>query len=85
MALEKASIATSVNAIPEVIRDGTTGVLVPPGNANALAEAIAVLAADPDRRRALAVAGRAAVVSNFTEEKAAGITAACYDTCFSSK
>jgi glycosyltransferase involved in cell wall biosynthesis len=85
MALEKASIATSVNAIPEVIRDGTTGVLVPPGNANALAEAIAVLAADPDRRRALAVAGRAAVVSNFTEEKAAGVTAACYDTCFSSK
>jgi glycosyltransferase involved in cell wall biosynthesis len=85
MALEKACIATSVNAIPEVIRDGTTGVLVHPGNATALAEAIAALVMNSDRRRALAAAGRTTVLSNFTEKKAAGVTAACYNACFSDK
>jgi glycosyltransferase involved in cell wall biosynthesis len=82
MALGKASIASRVNAIPEVISDGKTGMLVPPGDHEALAGAIAALAFDSDRRNALGEAGQAIVLSQFTETITARVTAACYDACF---
>ena len=50
-----ACVSTRVSAIPELIRDGT-GVLVPPEDPAALAEALAGLIADPQRRRALGAA-----------------------------
>jgi glycosyltransferase involved in cell wall biosynthesis len=43
-------IATTAGAFPEVIADGETGVLVQPGDARALADAIASLLRDPARR-----------------------------------
>jgi glycosyltransferase involved in cell wall biosynthesis len=52
-------VATRVGGMPEVITDDVDGVLVPPGDAAALAGAIAALAADPDRRRRLGRAARA--------------------------
>jgi glycosyltransferase involved in cell wall biosynthesis len=82
MALGKPCIATCVNAIPEAITHGESGILVPPGDFDALAEAITSLATDPARRNALAQAGQAIVLSRFTEAKAAQVTAACYDSCF---
>jgi glycosyltransferase involved in cell wall biosynthesis len=83
MALGKACIASRVNAIPEVIQDGVSGILVPPGDHAALADAIAALASDSDRRNALAQAGQSTVLSRFTEEIAAQVTAECYESCFS--
>ena len=56
-ALGVACIATPVSAIPELIRDGETGLLVPPRDPAALAAAIETLARDKKRRRALAAAG----------------------------
>lgn len=47
-------IATSVSAIPELIDDGVTGRLVPPGDPSALATAIAELAGDATLRRRMA-------------------------------
>jgi glycosyltransferase involved in cell wall biosynthesis len=44
-------VATRVGAVPEVVRDGFEAVLVPPGDAAALARAIEQLAADPTERR----------------------------------
>jgi glycosyltransferase involved in cell wall biosynthesis len=48
-------VATSVGGIPEQIIDGETGVLTPPGNAEAMADAIAGLLDDVERRRAMGV------------------------------
>jgi glycosyltransferase involved in cell wall biosynthesis len=42
-----AIVSTPVGGIPEVVRDGYNGFLVPPGDIDALAEKLAVLAHDP--------------------------------------
>lgn len=54
-------VAAAAGGIPEVIKDGVTGLLVPPGDAHALADAIERLIVDPDARTRLAAAGRARV------------------------
>jgi glycosyltransferase involved in cell wall biosynthesis len=64
-----ACVATRVGAIAELIEDGATGVLVPPGDAPALAEALAALIAAPDRRRALGSAAAARVRRDFAHDR----------------
>jgi len=77
MAAEVASIATRVDGNDEVIEDHRTGLLVPPGDEGALAEAIASLLDDPARRTELAQMGRRSVVERFSVERmTAGIDAA---------
>jgi glycosyltransferase involved in cell wall biosynthesis len=49
-------VATSVGGVPEGVRDGVEGLLVPPKRPDLLAEAIEALVADPARRAAMAVA-----------------------------
>jgi glycosyltransferase involved in cell wall biosynthesis len=51
-------VATAVGGLTEIVDDGRTGVLVPPRRPDLLAEAIAQLIGDPDRRERLAVAAR---------------------------
>ncbi|MEL6288666.1 MAG: glycosyltransferase family 4 protein [Pseudomonadota bacterium] len=68
-----ACVSTRVSAIPELIVDGKTGVLVPPRDPDALRNAIAELLADPARRHALAKAGEVRVRDYFSHE--AGIAA----------
>ena len=65
MAAERAVVASSLSGIPELVVDGETGVLVPPGDATALASAIESLLDDPERRRALGHAARARVLAGF--------------------
>jgi glycosyltransferase involved in cell wall biosynthesis len=57
MAYGKPIVATRVGGIPDVLADGSEGVLVTPGDVGALAGAVTALVGDPDRARAL---GRAA-------------------------
>jgi glycosyltransferase involved in cell wall biosynthesis len=71
-------LATRVSAVPEVVIDGVTGVLVPPRDAEAVAEAMLALAADPARRRALGAAGRARVREHFGLERMIDATLAVY-------
>ncbi len=58
-------LSTRVSAIPELIGDGETGVLVPPDDLEALTGALKGLIADPERRRALATAGETRVRRDF--------------------
>lgn len=62
-------VATSVSAIPELIRDGETGLLVPPGDSKALAVALERMIGDADLRAALGKAGADRVRADFDAER----------------
>jgi glycosyltransferase involved in cell wall biosynthesis len=68
MAASRPVIATSVASLPEVVVDGETGVLVPPGDVGALAAAIEGLAGDPGRRARLGAAAHDRASSTFSLE-----------------
>jgi len=61
-------LATNVSAIPELISDGETGLLVPPDDPLRLAEALAAAIGDPARRARLGAAGRTRVRAAFSME-----------------
>jgi glycosyltransferase involved in cell wall biosynthesis len=61
-------VATRMAAIPELVIEGETGVLVDPGDAPGLALALTTLARDPAARASLAAAGRTRVRSQFSAE-----------------
>jgi colanic acid/amylovoran biosynthesis glycosyltransferase len=65
LAAERAAVASEVSGIPELVVDGVTGVLVPPGDAAALADAIERLLDDPALRARLGTAGRRKVLEEF--------------------
>jgi glycosyltransferase involved in cell wall biosynthesis len=65
MACGRPLVATRVGGIPEVVEDGATGILVPPADSGALADAVIGLMRDPDRRRAMAEAGRRRAAALF--------------------
>jgi len=60
-----ACVATRVSAIPELVRDGQTGILVGENDPDALARALEALIASPARRRALGQAGQSRVLESF--------------------
>jgi glycosyltransferase involved in cell wall biosynthesis len=60
-----ACVATRVSGIPELIEDGTTGVLVAPEEPDELALALSRLIRDPARRRTLGESGRRRVQEHF--------------------
>jgi len=60
-----ACVATRVSAIPELINDGTTGLLVTENDGPSLAAALEALIRSPGRRRALGDAGQARVRAEF--------------------
>ena len=69
-------LATAFAGTPEFLTDGVHGILVPPGEPDALAEAMRALFADPDRRRRLGRAARARLVQDFSEEAGIDLIAA---------
>lgn len=71
MAAGLPAVASDVTGVSELVIDGVTGLLVPPGDPDALARAIGRLAADPDLRRRLGTAAREHVLAGFTVEASA--------------
>lgn len=65
MATERACVATRVAAIPEVVAEGRSGLLVEPADPPALAEAIASLLEDHDLRAKMGAEGRRIVLERF--------------------
>lgn len=51
-------VATAVGGVPELVEDGVTGILAPPGDVQALASALEALVGDPQRRREMGQAAR---------------------------
>ncbi len=79
MACGVALVATTGGALPEVVgADGRAGVLVPPGDAGALALAVLGLLADPERRATLGRVGRQRVVERYSWRAAAEATVGHY-------
>jgi len=68
LAAEIPVVATAISGIPELVRDGETGLLVPERDAAALAEALLRLYTDRDLGRRLASAGRQLVLREFNLE-----------------
>jgi len=62
MACGLAAVGSDTGGIPDLVQDGKTGLLAPPGNAERLAEQLALVIRDAGLRARLAEAGRSAVV-----------------------
>ncbi len=70
-ALGVPAIGTNIDGVPEIVQDGSTGLLVPPHDGKALGEAIISLLADPERRAAMSRTASEFVRRQFSREKMA--------------
>jgi glycosyltransferase involved in cell wall biosynthesis len=70
MALAVTPVVTNTGGSPELVLDGETGLVVPAGDANALARALEWLAADRERCRAMGAAARQRLATRFRVQDA---------------
>jgi glycosyltransferase involved in cell wall biosynthesis len=78
MACSRAIIGTLTGGIPEVVDEGTTGLLVPPRDHRAMSQAIVTLLQDRDRRERMGRAGFERLKERFTVERMIAGTLALY-------
>ena len=78
LACERPVVATALEGMPELVRAGETGLLVPPRDATALADAIVALLDDPTTALAMARAGRKRVEAHFSLRAKVDATEALY-------
>ena len=79
MAAGKAVVATAIGGNDEAVVDGVTGLLVPPADPQALADALRTLLREPERRRRLGEAGRRRAEAEFSATAMVRRVAAVYD------
>jgi glycosyltransferase involved in cell wall biosynthesis len=78
LAAGRPMVATAVDGTLEVIVDGKTGLIVPPGDPQRLADAICRMLRDPAMRRDMAAAGRLWVLKRFTQKRQLDETQSAY-------
>lgn len=78
-------VATAVGGVPDTMRDGAEGLIVKPGDAEALAGAIASLIDDRSRRSQLATAARQRAIDDFSIDALARRCEAIYRQALTSK
>jgi glycosyltransferase involved in cell wall biosynthesis len=78
MACGKAVVATHVSEIPQIVEDGKTGILVPPNNVQALADAIDYLLRHPEKRKEMGELARREVTRRFPLEREVESTTEIY-------
>jgi glycosyltransferase involved in cell wall biosynthesis len=78
-------VATAVGGVPKLVEDGRTGLLVPSGDADALAETLTALLNDPARSARLADAGRDEVCRGYGLDRMADAYARAYEPARSGK
>lgn len=79
LAVETPVVGTNLEGIPELVTDGETGLLVPPRNPEALAQAILRMIENPTRAKAMARAGRKRVETQFSTAVKVRRTEALYE------
>jgi glycosyltransferase involved in cell wall biosynthesis len=85
MAMGKAVVATDAGGVPEIVRHGVTGILVPPGDPAALATALENLLQEPTRAGSMGAAGRQRAVTHFNIEAHAEKTMKVYEGVLASR
>ncbi len=75
----RAVVASTVGGLPEIVADGVTGLVVPPHDPGALADALRTLLLDPDRVAAMGAAGRQRALEEFSQERCTERTEALYE------
>jgi glycosyltransferase involved in cell wall biosynthesis len=71
MAMRLPIVSTRITGVPELIDDGQTGLLVTPGRADLIADAIEQLLIDPSLCRAMGANAREKVIHEFNTERSA--------------
>ncbi len=79
MALEAPVLATRINGVPSLIRDGENGLLVEPGSVDSLAAGLRQLLADEPLRRRLSAAARQTIEQSFSFQERMEKIAKIYD------
>jgi glycosyltransferase involved in cell wall biosynthesis len=79
MLAELPVVATDVGSVREAVIDGTTGIIVEPGDAESLSACIGALLSDSDRARRMGEAGRALVLERFMPQTMVAAYEALYD------
>jgi len=69
LASKKPVIATNVGSIPEIIKHFETGLLIPPENPKAIAQAVITLASHPEISEKIASNGRSLIIKQYSLEK----------------
>ena len=79
MAAGRPVVATAVGGVPEVVRDGESGILVAAGNTSAFAEALARLLRDETTRQRMGTAAARRAGETFSLDRMRVTTQAVYD------
>lgn len=85
MAAEKPVVATDIGGIPEAVKKGETGFLVPPGDPGALAKVIIELLQNPEKAKEMGKKGRARFKEKFTRKKMLSEIDALYQSSISQR